>query len=136
MKVAWRRKTGFESANSSELPGRVLRGAMMDSSSMLKGKLACLRVTMDGIEMSSLKSFTTRRGIFSNGLILKTLDSPGLEPASTTLPATHGKLADNCLRPAVKVRTIAGWEDTSATGKQRHICVYMLRSGCCPRISR
>ena len=39
MKLAWRRKTGNESnVDSSGLPGRVLRGAKMLSSSMLKGK--------------------------------------------------------------------------------------------------
>lgn len=52
MKLAWRRKTGAESdADSSELPGRVLRGAMMVSSSMLKGKLARLRASIVGIEI-------------------------------------------------------------------------------------
>ena len=72
MKLAWRRKTGAESnADSSELPGRVLRGAMMVSSSMLKGKLACLRASIVGIEGSCLRSFTTRRGFLSNGFDLE-----------------------------------------------------------------
>jgi hypothetical protein len=43
MKLAWRRKTDAESdADSPELPGRVLQGALMVSSSMLKGKLASI----------------------------------------------------------------------------------------------
>jgi hypothetical protein len=51
MKLAWRRKTDAESdADSPELPGRGLQGAMMVSSSMLKGKLACLRASIVDIE--------------------------------------------------------------------------------------
>ena len=82
MRLAWRRKTGVESdADSSELPGRVLRGAMLLSSSMLKGKLARLRASIVDIEGSCLRSFMTRQGIFSNGLILKVLELPLLEPS-------------------------------------------------------
>lgn len=122
MKLAWRRKTGVEAdADSSGLPGRVLRGAMMVSSSMLKGKLARLRASIAGIEGSYLRSFTTRRGIFSNGLILKIPELPSLEPSLTTLPATHGKLADSRSRPLDKVLMIAECDEASATEKQKHI---------------
>ena len=55
MKVAWMRKTGAGSdRGSSGLPGRVLRGAMMLSSNMVKGKLACLRASIVGIDGSCL----------------------------------------------------------------------------------
>ncbi len=122
MKFAWRRKTGAESdADSSELPGRVLRGAMMVSSSMLKGKLALLRASIVGIEGSCLRSFTTRRGILSNGLILKVPELPSPEPSLTTLPASHGKLTDSRSRPFVKVLMIAECEEASVTEKQKHI---------------
>ena len=122
MKLAWSRKTGSESdAAPLELPGRVLRGAMILSSSMLKGKLARLRASIVGIEGSCLRSFTTRRGILSNGLILKMPELPSPEPSLTTLPATHGKLADSRSRPFVNVSMIAGCEEASATGKQKHI---------------
>ena len=122
MKLAWRRKTGAESdADSSELPGSVLRGAMMLSSSMLKGKLARLRASIVGIERSCLRSFTTRQGIFSNALILKMPVLPSPEPSLTTLPASHGKLADSRSRPFVKVFMIAECEEASAIEKQKHI---------------
>ena len=122
IKLAWRRKTGAKSdADSSELPGRVLRGAMMASSSMLKGKLARLKASIVGIEGSCLRSFTTRRGIFSNGLILKMPELPSPEPSLTTLPASHGKLADSRSRPFVNVLIIAECEEASATEKQKHI---------------
>jgi hypothetical protein len=50
MKLAYRRKTGAESnADSSELPGRGFQGAMVISSSMLKGKLTRLRASIVGI---------------------------------------------------------------------------------------
>ena len=121
MTFAWRRKTGAGSdADSSGLPGRVLRGAMMVSSSMLKGKLARLRASIVGIEESCLRSFTTRRGIFFNGLILKMPELPSPEPSLTTWPASHGKLADSRSRPLVNVLMIAGYEEASATGKQKH----------------
>ena len=113
MKFAWRRKTG---ESLSEPPVRVLQGAMMFSSSILKGKLAPLRASIVGIEGSCLRSFTTRRGIFSNGLILKTP-----EGSSTTWPATHGKLADSRSRPFVSVLMIAECDESSATEKQKHI---------------
>ncbi len=117
MKLAWTRKIGAESdAESSELPERVLQGATMDSSSMLKGKLARLRASIVGIDVSCLRSFTTRRGILSNGLILKIP-----EPSLTTWPASHGKLADSRSRPFVNVLMIVDCEDASANGKQRHI---------------
>lgn len=122
MKLACSRKTGATSdANSSELPGRVLRGAIMLSSSMLKGKLARLRSSMVGVEASCLRSFTIRRGIFSNGLSLKMPELPWPEPSLTTWPASHGKLADRRSRPFVNVLTIAECEEASATGKQEHI---------------
>jgi len=71
MKFAWRRKTGVVSDGvSPQVPGRVLRGAMMVSSSMLIGKLACFMSSIVGIEGSFLRSLTTRRGILSNDLIL------------------------------------------------------------------
>ena len=107
MKLAWSRKTGESEADLSGLPGRVLRGAMTASSSMLKGKLACLRVSIVGIEGSCLRSFTTRRGTLSNGLILNIPELPSLEPSLTTLPASHGKLADRRSRPFVNVLMIA-----------------------------
>lgn len=73
MKLAWRRKTGVEAEmDSSELAKKLLRGATMLSSSMLKGKCARLKASIVGIEASCRRSFTTRRGIFSNGLIVKT----------------------------------------------------------------
>ena len=122
MKFAWRRKTGAGSdADSSGLPGRVLRGAMMVSSSMLKGKLARLRASIVGIEGSCLRSFTTRRGVFPNALTLKMPESPSLEPSFTIWPATHGKLADSRSRPFVNVVMISGCEEASATEKQKHI---------------
>lgn len=71
IKFAWRRKTGVVSAGGSpEVPGRVLRGAMMVSSSMLIGKLARFISSIVGIEGSFLRSLTTRRGILSSDLIL------------------------------------------------------------------
>ena len=122
MKLAWRRKTGSESdADSSELPGRVLRGAMMVSSSMVKGKFARLRTSIVDIEGSCLRSFTTRRGIFSSGLILNMPELPSPEPSLTTLPASHGKLADSRSRPFVNVSMIADCEEASVTEKQKHI---------------
>lgn len=122
MKLAWSRKTGAESdADSSGLPGRVLRGAMMVSSSMLKGKLACLRASIVDIEGSCLRFFTTRRGIFSNGLILKMPELPSPEPSLTTLPASHGKLADSRSSPWVNVLMIAECEEASANEKHKHI---------------
>ena len=122
MKVAWRRKTGAGSERgSSGFPGRVLRGAMMLSSSMLKGKLASLRASIVGIDGSCLRSFTTRRGVFSHGLILKTPEFPSPEFSLTTCPASHGKLADSRSRPFVKVLVISECEQASDTGKQKHI---------------
>lgn len=122
MKLAWSRKTGVESdADSSDLPGRVLRGAMMVSSSMLKGKLARLRASIVGIEGSCLKSFTTRRGIFSKDLILKMPEMPSPESSLTTLPASHGKPVDIRSRPLVNVLMIVECEEASATEKHRHI---------------
>lgn len=119
MKVAWRRKTG--DVDSSELPGRVLRGAMMASSSMLKEKLARLRASIVGIRGSFWRSFTIRQGIFFNGLILKMPVLPSSEPSSTTWPATHGKFTHSRSRPLVKVSMIAGCEEASVTEKQQHI---------------
>ena len=74
---------------------------------------------MDGIEGSYLRSFTTRRGIFSNDLILTILELPLPKPSLTTMPASHGKLADSRSRPFVNVLTIAECEEASATEKQR-----------------
>lgn len=123
MKLAWRRKTGAESdAGSSQLPGRVLQGAMTSSCNMLKGKSARRRSSIVGIiEGSCLKSFTTSWGIFSNGLILKMPELPSLDPSFATLPASHGKLADSRSRPVVNVLQIADFEEASVIGKQRHI---------------
>ena len=71
MKLACMRKTGVVSdGGSPEVPGKVLRGAMMVSSSMVIGKLARLISSIVGIERSFLRSLTTRRGVLSNGLIL------------------------------------------------------------------
>lgn len=107
-------------ADSSEL-GRVLRGAMIDSSSMLKGKLARLRTSIVGIEGSCLRSFTTRRGVFSNDLIMKMPELPSPDPSLTTLPASHGKFAESRSSPFVNVLMIAECEEASATEKQQHI---------------
>lgn len=94
--VACTAKTGTESAaDSSALPGMVLRGAMIDSSSMLMGNLDCLRVSIDGVEASYLRSFRTRRGSLSKDLILEMPELPWPAPSLTTLPASHGKLVDN-----------------------------------------
>ena len=106
---------------SSELSRRVLRGAMMDSSSMLEGKLARLRASILGTEGSCLRSFTTRRGILSNGLSLKMPELPSPEPSVTTLAASHGKLVDIRSRPFINVSTIAECEEASATAMQKHI---------------
>lgn len=95
----------------------------MLSSSMLKGKSARLRASIVGIEGSCLRSFTTRRGTFSNGLILKMPELPGPEPSLTTLPASHGKPATSRSRPFVNVLMLAKCEESSSTGKQKHICV-------------
>ena len=122
MKLAWRRKTGAESdADPSELPGRVLQGAMMVSSSMLKGNFARPRASIVGIEGSCLRSFTTRRGVFSNRLNLKMPELPSPEPSLMTLPASQGKLTDSRLRPSVNVLMMAECEEASATEKQKHI---------------
>src|SRR5271154_7602687 len=107
MKLACRRKTGESNEDSSGFPGRVLQGAMMFSSSIVKGKLAFLMAYIVGIEGSCLRSFTTRRGVFSNGMILKIPELPSPEPSFTTWPAIHGKLADSRSRPFVNVLTIA-----------------------------
>ena len=122
MKFAWRRKTGAVSdADWSEFSGRVLQGAITVSSSILKGKLARLRAIIVGIEESFLRSFTTRRGTVSNGLILKMPELPWPDPSLTTLPASHGKLADSRSRPFVKVLMVAECEEASVSGKQKHI---------------
>ena len=122
IKVACRRKIGVGSeAYSSTLDARVLRGAMMDSSSMLKGKLALLNSSIVGIEGSFLRSFTTKRGTFSNGLILKRPVLPSLAPSLTIWPATHGKLSDKRWRPSVKVLMIAGCEEALEIEKPKHI---------------
>ena len=61
MKLAWMRKTGAVSnGGSPKVPGKVLRGAMIVSSSMLIGKLALLISSIVGIERSFLRSLTTR----------------------------------------------------------------------------
>ena len=65
IKLACRRNIGADSLELSS--GRVLRGAIMFSSSMLMGKLARLRASMVGRDGSCLASLTTRRGVFSNG---------------------------------------------------------------------
>ena len=93
----------------------------MLSSSMLKGKSARLRACIVGIEGSCLRSFTTRVGILSNGLILKMPELPWAESSLTTLPASHGKPVDNRSRPFTNVLMIAECEDASATEKQKHI---------------
>ena len=136
MKLAWRRKTGESDVDSSGSPGRVMRGAIMDSSSMLKGKLARLNASIVGVEGSCLRSLTTRWGTFSNGLIFKMPDLPWPEPSLTTRPAIHGKLADSRSRPFVNVLVIAECEEASATEKHRHICVYKSWVMACPRTSR
>jgi hypothetical protein len=53
--------------------------------------------------------------------ILKMSELPSPEPSLTTLPASHGKLADSRSRPFVNVLMIAECEDASATKKQKHI---------------
>lgn len=88
---------------------------------MLMGNLACLRTSIVDIEGSGLRSFTTRRGIFSNGLILKTPELPLPEPSLTTLPTSHGKLAESRSRPLVNALMIAECEEVSATEEQKHI---------------
>ncbi len=118
-KLAWRRKTGIESDADSS--GRVLRGAMMVSSSMVKGKFARRRVSIVGIEGSFLRSFTTRRGISFNGLILKMPELPWPEPSLTTWPASHGKLANSRSRPIVNVLMIVECEEGWVSEKQEHI---------------
>lgn len=115
MKLAWRRKTGAE---SSELPGRVVHGAMIASSSIAKGKSARRSASIVGAEVSCLRSLTTRRGIFSNGLIF---EMPLSEPSRTTSPASHGKLTDNRSRPPLNVSRIAESKELSAKEKQKHI---------------
>ena len=57
----------------------------------------------------------------SSGLILKTPEFPWPEPSFTTLPASHGKLADSRSRPFVKVLTIAECEEALGTEKQKDI---------------
>jgi len=52
----------------------------MVSCSMLKGKLARLRASIVGIEGPCLRSFTTRRGILSNGLVLMMPELPSPKP--------------------------------------------------------
>jgi hypothetical protein len=71
-----------------------------------------------------------RRGIFSNGLILK---MP--EPSLMTLPASHGKLADNRSRPLVNVLMIAECEQVSVTEKQQHR-KEALPSCCLPPVTQ
>ena len=88
IKLAWRRRTGAGSdSDSVELLGRVVHGATMDSSSMLEGKLACLRSVIFGAVGSCRRSLMTRRGIFSNGVILKVPLSGSLR---STWPASQG----------------------------------------------
>ena len=87
----------------------------MVSPSMLKGKLARLRTSIIGIEGSCPRPFMIRRGIFSNGIILK------MPEPSLMTPASHGKLADNRSRSLVNVLMIAECEEVSVTEKQQHI---------------
>lgn len=120
MKLAWRRKTGFVS--EVDLPdGRVLRGAMIDSSNMLKGKVARLRASIVGMEWSCLRSFTTRRGNLAKGSILKTPELPGPEPWLTIWPAIHGKLAESLWRPLISVWMIVDCDEASVQEEQEHI---------------
>ena len=90
----------------------------MDSSSMLKGKLARLRASIVGAEGSCLRSLTTRRGTFPKALIFKT---PSPEISGTTWPARNGKLTDRRSRPFVNVLVIAASEELSAREKQKQI---------------
>ncbi len=80
---------------SPELPGSVLQGAMVFSSSMLKGKLTSLNASIVANAGLCLKSFTAIFGIFADGTILKTPELIWLEPSLTTLPTSHMKLADS-----------------------------------------
>ena len=122
MKVACRTNTGAGSDRGSlGLPGRVLRGATMLSSSMLKGKLACLRASIVDSNGSCVRSLTTRRGLSLHGLILKMPESPSAKPSFTTWPASHGKLASSRSRPLVKVLVITECEQAPDTEKQKHI---------------
>jgi len=132
MNVAWTRKTGAASDADSSGLGRVLRGQMMFSSSMLQGKLAFLRASIVGIDSDGVSrlSFMTR-GILPSDLILK---MP--EPSLTTSPASHGKLAASRSRPFDNVLTIVGCEEGLGTGKKRDICVYSLGIISCPTTSR
>lgn len=120
MKLAWMRKTGAGSDADSPA-GRVFRGAMMDSSSMLMGKLARLRVSIVGIEESCASSLTTRRGVSFKGLIEKMSELPWPEPSLTSWPAIHGKLADSRWRPLVSVLMITECEEVWASEKHKHI---------------
>ena len=122
MKLAWRRKIGVGSDADSPA-GRVLRGATIDSSSMLMGKLARLRVSMVGIEGSCLRSLTTKRGIDSHVSILNMPEWPGPEDSLTSWPAIHGKPADSRWRPLVSISIIteSGCEDAWVSEKHKHI---------------
>ena len=120
MKLACRRNIGAGSSESSS--GRVLRGAIMFSSSMLMGKLARLRASMVGRDWSCLRSLTMRWGVLSNDLILKVSASSWPVPfILTTWPASHGKLADSRSRPCVNILMIAECEGAaSGIEKQKH----------------
>ena len=125
MNVAWRRRTGAgsESDEGESLAGRVGRGAMMDSSSMLEGKLARRREVMVGAEGECRRSLITSRGVFSNGVILRV---PFLSRSSRmTWPASQGKLTHNRSRPLVNVFMVeeSSEGEVEARGKQRHIWV-------------
>ena len=135
MKLAWRTKIGAGSLELSS--GRVFKGAMMFSSNMLMGKLAFLRASIVGIDGSFVRSLTTRRGVFSNGFILKISVSSCSGPAMlTTWPASHGKLADSRSRPFVNVAMIAERGGASSgIEKQKHIWVYNLNGSSSPRTS-
>jgi len=114
MKVAWRLKTGKSKEDLAEVPGRVLRGAIMFSSSILEANLDLLRMSIAGIDGSFLRSFTTRRGISSKGVILNTPVFPFVF-SCTTWPATQGKLSESFSSPVVNLLTISEYEKLSGT---------------------
>src|SRR5271156_47116 len=124
MKLAWRKKTG--AGSSSQLVGRPLRGVSTAPSSMLKGKLAFLRASIDGTAASWVRSFTIRGLVLSEGMILESPVLPSATPSLMTCPASHGKLTNSRSRPLVNVSIIWDWEEASCNGKQRQMGVYNL----------
>ncbi len=114
MKVAWMLNTEKSKEDLAEVPGRVLRGAIMFSSSILEANLDLLSMSIVAIDGLFLRSFTTRRGISSKGMILNTPVFPFIF-SCITWPATQGKLPESLSSPVVSLLTISEYEKVSGT---------------------